>query len=89
MIILTSVGTRGDMEPFLSIGEILKEKGHRVLCAFPEQFRKLANDSNLEFATLGSKYIELLESDSGKAAMESILDRCHFSHSSVGSKAGC
>jgi len=30
-IILISIGTRGDMEPFLSIGEILKEKGHNVL----------------------------------------------------------
>jgi len=68
-IILISIGTRGDMEPFLSIGEILKEKGHRVICAFPEQFRNLAEDSNMEFASLGSKYIEMLDSDIGKAAM--------------------
>ena len=68
-IILTSVGTRGDMEPFLAIGEILKEKGHQVICAFPEQFRKLSEDSGLEFSSLGSNYIELLESDIGKAAM--------------------
>ena len=44
-IIMVSVGTRGDMEPFLAIGEILKEKGHAVICAFPEQFRDLAEDS--------------------------------------------
>jgi UDP:flavonoid glycosyltransferase YjiC (YdhE family) len=68
-IILVSVGTRGDMEPFLAIGELLKDKGHQVICAFPEQFRRLAVDSQLEFASLGSKYIELLESDAGKAAM--------------------
>lgn len=41
-IVLISIGTRGDMEPFLAIGEILKEKEHRVICAFPEQFRDLA-----------------------------------------------
>ena len=70
-IILMSVGTRGDMEPFLAIGEILKEKGHHVICAFPEQFRNLALESNFEFASLGSKLIELLESDIGKAAMGS------------------
>ncbi|MCD6440526.1 MAG: glycosyltransferase [Candidatus Marinimicrobia bacterium] len=68
-IILISIGTRGDMEPFLSIGEILKEKGHQVICAFPEQFRNLAEDSNLEFASLGLKYIEMLDSDIGKATM--------------------
>ena len=68
-IILISIGTRGDMEPFLAIGEILKEKGHRVICAFPEQFGNLAQDSNLEFASLETEYIEMLESDVGKAAM--------------------
>ena len=68
-IILISIGTRGDMEPFLAIGEILKKKGHHVICAFPEQFRNLAEDSSLEFASLGAKFIELLESEDGKAAM--------------------
>jgi len=41
-IILISIGTRGDMEPFLAIGDILIEKGHKVICAFPEQFRRRA-----------------------------------------------
>lgn len=68
-IILVSVGTRGDMEPFLAIGEILKEKGHDVMCAFPEQFRNLAEDANLEFASLGKKFIEMLDSDDGRAAL--------------------
>ena len=68
-IVLISIGTRGDMEPFLAIGEILKEKGHQVICAFPDQFKKLVEDSNLEFATLGKKYIEMLNSEVGKAAM--------------------
>ncbi len=68
-IILLSVGTRGDMEPFLAIGEILKEKGERVICAFPEQFRDLVENSNMEFVSLGKKFIELLESDDGKAAL--------------------
>jgi len=68
-IILISIGTHGDMEPFLAIGEILKEKGHQVICAFPDQFRNLVEDSNMEFASLGTKFIELLDSDLGKAAL--------------------
>ena len=68
-ILLASIGTRGDMEPFIAIGELLKEKGHQVICAFPEQFRNLAEDSNLEFASLGAKYIEMLNSNIGRAAM--------------------
>ena len=68
-IVLVSVGTRGDMEPFVAIGELLKENGHEVLCAFPEQFSALAMQSDLAFESLGKKFIELLESDDGKAAM--------------------
>lgn len=68
-IILLSIGTRGDMEPFLAIGEILKEKGHQVIVAFPEQFRSLAADSKFDFVSLGKKFIELLKSDAGKAAL--------------------
>jgi len=68
-IVLTSVGTRGDIEPMLAVGQILEEKGHQVICGFPEQFRKLTKESGLEFASLGSKYLELVESDAGKAAM--------------------
>jgi UDP:flavonoid glycosyltransferase YjiC (YdhE family) len=53
-IILLSIGTRGDMEPFLAIGELLKERGHQVICAFPGQFRELAEDSEMEFISFNS-----------------------------------
>ena len=68
-IILTSIGTRGDMEPFLAIGEILKENGHEVICLFPEQFRGLAEDSEFQFASLGSEFIEMLDSPAGRTVM--------------------
>ena len=38
-IILAAIGTQGDVEPFLAIGKLLTEKGHKVICAFSEQFR--------------------------------------------------
>ncbi|MCI5057612.1 MAG: glycosyltransferase [Flavobacteriales bacterium] len=67
--ILTSIGTRGDMEPFLAIGEILKEKGHEVICMFPEQFKKLSDDSGFEFISLGEEFIDLINSPEGRIAM--------------------
>jgi hypothetical protein len=56
-IILISIGTLGDIEPFLSTGEILKEKGHQVICVCPEQFRDLAESSYMEFSSMGSKFM--------------------------------
>ncbi|MCJ7665354.1 MAG: glycosyltransferase [Actinobacteria bacterium] len=64
-----SIVTRGNMEPFLAIGEILKEKGHQVICTFPEQFRSLAEDLNMKFASLGTEFIDMLNSGDGKAAL--------------------
>jgi len=64
-----SIGTRGDMEPFLSIGEILQGKGHHVICAFPGQFEGVVGDANFKFESLGTKYIETLESKDGIDAM--------------------
>lgn len=68
-IILTSIGTRGDVEPFLAIGEMLQERGHEVICMFPEQFRHLAEDSGFKFASLGPEFIDMLNSPVGITVM--------------------
>ena len=68
-ILLIAVGTRGDIEPFLAIADILNKNGHNILCCFPEQFRKITDDSGFEFIGLTSKYLEMLESKEGLIAM--------------------
>ena len=57
------------MEPFLAIGEILQKEGHTITCMFPEQFRSLVEDSRFEFASLGDKFIKMLDSPAGRTAM--------------------
>lgn len=68
-ILLASIGTRGDMEPFLAVGELLHARGHEIVCLFPEQFRELAEESGFRFISLGPEFMEMLESDAGKAAL--------------------
>lgn len=68
-ILLTSIGTRGDMEPILAIGEILKGHNHDIICLFPEQFRSMAEESGFRFASLGTEFMDMLKSDDGKAAL--------------------
>ena len=68
-IILTAIGTQGDVEPFLAIGKILKEKGHQVICAFSEQFRSLTESCDLEFYSLGRKLFDLNNSEYGRIIM--------------------
>lgn len=64
-----TVGTRGDMEPFLAVGGILQQQGHQVIYAFPAQFQSLIEDPDTSFFSLGTQFIDLLESDTGKAAL--------------------
>ena len=68
-IILTAIGTQGDIEPFLAIGKILKEEGHQVICAFSEQFRELTGSCDLDFASLGRKIYDLNDSEFGRIIM--------------------
>ena len=68
-IMLVSIGTRGDMEPFLAVGALLKREGHDIACAMPEQFRPLAQECGFRFHSLGSEFVALLESDTGKVAL--------------------
>lgn len=68
-ILLAAIGTRGDVEPFLALGEMLQNRGHEVTCQFPEQFRDLAANSNLAFEGLTPDFLELINSPDGKMVM--------------------
>lgn len=67
--LLSSIGTRGDVEPFITFAVFLKEQGHEVKCIFPEQFRYLVDDADIPFASLGSEFIDLVEGEDGKLVM--------------------
>ncbi|MGB3181055.1 MAG: glycosyltransferase [Cyclobacteriaceae bacterium] len=67
-ILLMSIGTRGDMEPFLAAGELLSAHGHHVEYAFPEQFGPLVPAGG-HFHPLDRSFVELMESDAGKTVM--------------------
>ncbi len=68
-ILLMSIGSRGDIEPFLAIAELLKEKGHEVVGVFPEQFKNLAEEVGIGFRSLGPEFLALLDTEAGKLAM--------------------
>ena len=67
--VLFSIGTRGDIEPFLAIGQLLKSNKWDVLCVFPEQFRQTVEDMGLSFKGFGKEFLELLEGKEAKMFM--------------------
>ncbi|CAK9042710.1 Sterol 3-beta-glucosyltransferase UGT80B1 (Protein TRANSPARENT TESTA 15) (UDP-glucose:sterol glucosyltransferase 80B1) [Durusdinium trenchii] len=80
-ILLMSLGSRGDMEPFLALAEELRRERStelRLAFCFPEQFRSLASEVSSEFYGLDRAFLELMESDDVKkiiAQVGSFLSR--------------
>ena len=56
------IGSRGDIQPFLKVGKLLKEDyGHRVRVATQPAFKKfIEQDSGLEFFSVGGDPAELM-----------------------------
>lgn len=61
-VLLMSLGSRGDVEPFLALGQELKGKGARVAFCLPAQFEALAHEVSPEFYPQDPSFLELLES---------------------------
>lgn len=68
-ILLMSIGTRGDIEPFLAIGELLSNKGHSIIYAFPEQYCYLIPENDKKYA-FTSRFLNLIEGEDGKLVMD-------------------
>lgn len=52
-IVLTSLGTLGDLHPYLAIGVELRRRGHSVVVATHPDYRSRAESAGLEFAPVG------------------------------------
>ncbi|KAF6234133.1 hypothetical protein HO173_007553 [Letharia columbiana] len=61
-IVIMVIGSRGDIQPFLKLGKLLKEDhGHRVRIATHPAFKKFVEqDSDLEFFSVGGDPAELM-----------------------------
>ena len=61
-IVIMVIGSRGDIQPFVKVGQILKEKyGHRVRLATHPTFKKfIEEDAGLEFFSVGGDPSELM-----------------------------
>jgi hypothetical protein len=59
-IVIQVVGSRGDVQPFIALGNELQRDGHRVRLATHDTFEKFVIDSGLEFYPIGGDPAELM-----------------------------
>ena len=67
-ILITSIGTRGDVEPFLAIGYILHKRGHEIRFAFPAQYCNMV-EHGIPYDAYSPEFLELLDSAEGRDVM--------------------
>ena len=60
-IVIQIVGSRGDVQPFIALGQTLKNKyGHRVRLATHLTFKQFVEENGLEFFRIGGDPAELM-----------------------------
>ncbi|KAG2168847.1 hypothetical protein JADG_008586 [Aureobasidium aubasidani] len=59
-IVIQIVGSRGDVQPFIALGNELQKSGHRVRLATHDIFRDFVTNSGLEFYPIGGDPNELM-----------------------------
>src|SRR5262245_2965667 len=53
-VLLITIGSAGDVHPFVGIGQALKRRGHRVTLATNDKFAERIRLAGLEYAELGT-----------------------------------
>ncbi|KAL8731922.1 MAG: hypothetical protein Q9166_003054 [cf. Caloplaca sp. 2 TL-2023] len=60
-VVIHIVGSRGDVQPFVALGKVLKETySHRIRLATHPTFRSLVEENGLEFFSIGGDPAELM-----------------------------
>lgn len=60
-IVIQIVGSRGDVQPFIALGQVLKKKyGHRIRLATHGVFKNFVEENDLEFFDIGGDPAELM-----------------------------
>ncbi len=68
-IAITTLGTRGDVQPYLALAQALLARGHDVVLLAPEQFASLGAEHNVPFAPMPGDIIALIDSAEARKAV--------------------
>lgn len=70
-VAVLALGTRGDVQPYVTLGAGLKEAGHEVTLVTGKGFEGVVAGRGLRFAALDVDLLELAQSQEGRAALRS------------------
>ena len=72
-ILIITVGSRGDVQPFVALGNGLKAAGHTVTICTCSKFESFITRYGLQYGYLTDELLKLIETDVGRKAIEDTL----------------
>lgn len=69
-ILLTTLGSRGDIQPFIALAKGLMSAGYTVALQTAEAYQPFIEAYGVPYAYMNNDFMELTESKEGKAAMD-------------------
>ena len=73
-VAILTLGTRGDVQPYVALGAGLKKAGHEVTLVTGEGFEATVSGWGLRYVALDVDLLELAQSQEGRAALRSPRD---------------
>ena len=68
-VVVFTIGTRGDVQPYVALGGGLRAAGHEVVVATHEPFRALVAERGLGFRPVAGDMQEVFRSDEVRRAL--------------------
>lgn len=81
-VLLLTYGTRGDVEPFVALGQGLRARGHEVMLVTSKRFEDFVKSHDLAFSGMSDTMLAVLDTAEGKNLVENtqtILDSLRHS----------
>jgi sterol 3beta-glucosyltransferase len=70
-IFIVTVGSQGDVQPYVALGKGLKSAGHSVTVCTCSSFEPFITRHGLNYGYMNNDFIKLVDSEAGREAMES------------------
>lgn len=68
-IVILTVGSRGDVQPYVALGVGLQQAGYEVTLATDTSFEQFVQEFGLNFAPVRAAFLQLIQSVEGRAAI--------------------
>jgi sterol 3beta-glucosyltransferase len=69
-VLVITVGSRGDVQPYVALGKGLQAAGHAVTVATCASFEPFITEHGLDYGYLSDDFLKLIDSAEGRAAMD-------------------